>query len=303
MHIKEIFNKYGRALWKAAKGFYKENPFGQAAEIAFYTIFSMPGVLIVVVSIAGTLYDQQVVTGEVISQVSYLIGPDSAAEVRKILENARGPGNSDLIAQWIGIGTLLFSATTVFISLQAALNHIWRIRPKPKRGYVKLIIDRIMSFAMVASIGFLLLVTLVLDAGVSLLGNSIQQLIGVNLLAAEVINFTLSAVIIAVIFALMYKVLPDAKVDWEDVWAGALLATVMFMIGKYLLGFYLGNSSLGSAYGAAGSLVLLLIWVYYSSVIFLFGGLFTQVHSSESGKRIQPASNAVRIKIMEIESD
>lgn len=292
----------GKLLWDTGKEFVKEEPFGHAAEIAFYTIFSMPGVLIVAVSIAGAIYDQDVVTGEISDQIAYLVGPESANQVERVLVNARDK-ETGTFARIAGIATLLFSATTVFIALQSALNKIWDIRPKPEKGLLKLIVDRALSFAMIVSIGFLLLVSLLLDAAIVVLGSSLQELIGIDILVAGVVNFVLSVSIITVIFALMFKVLPDAIVEWGDVWSGAFLTTALFIMGKYLIGFYLGNSSVGSAYGAAGSLVLLLVWIYYSSIIFLFGAQFTHVYSLSHGKRIRPSKHAVRVKITEIEQD
>ncbi len=293
---------FGKLFWKTGKEFFSEDPFGHAAEIAFYTIFSMPGVLIVVISIAGSIYDRDVVTGGVMDQVAYIIGPESADEVRNILQNAADSSGSQL-ARIVGIITLLFSATTVFISLQSALNHIWRIRPKPTKGYLKLLMDRVLSFAMVVSIGFMLLVSLILDAILAILGNSVRDLTGIDLVFAGMVNFVISSLIIAVVFALLFKILPDAIIRWKDVWVGAIMTTILFIGGKYLIGFYLGNSQLGSAYGTAGSLVLLLVWIYYSAIIFLFGAQFTHVYASQDGKQIRPAKNAVKIKILEIEDD
>ena len=302
MNVIQHIIHFSKLFWKSGKEFFKEDPFGHAAEIAFYTIFSMPGVLIVVISIAGSIYDREVVTGGVMDQVGYMIGPDSADEVRSILENAADSGGSKL-ARIVGIATLLFSATTVFISLQGALNHIWRIRSKPSKGFLKLLMDRVLSFAMVISIGFMLLVSLVLDAVLVVLGDSLQQLTGIDLVFAGIINLILSLLVIAVIFALMFKILPDAIIRWKDVWVGAFITTFLFMAGKYLIGFYLGNSSLGSAYGTAGSLVLILVWIYYSAIIFLFGAQFTHVYGTQNGKEIKPTKNAVKIRILELEDD
>ncbi len=302
MNIWQKVKRFGKILWDTGKEFAKEEPFGHAAEIAFYTIFSMPGVLIVAVSIASSFYDRELVTGGIMDQISYLVGPNSAEQVQKVLENARTSADSS-VARFVGVVTLLFSATTVFVSLQSALNKIWDIRPKPKKGFLKLIIDRALSFAMIISIGFLLLVSLLLDAAIVFLGSSIQEYIGVDIMLAGVINFLLSVLVIAVIFALLFKVLPDAVVAWNDVWSGAILTTALFMMGKFLIGFYLGNSSVGNAYGAAGSLVLLLVWIYYSSIILLFGAQFTHVYSVAMGKKIRPSKHAVKIKVIEVESE
>lgn len=283
--------------------FFEDDPMSYSASIAFYTIFSLPAILIITVTIAGSAYEQQAVQGGMLEQIESLTGKESADEIRKILSNANETA-SGTVARIIGIATLVFSATTVFVSLQNGLNKIWGIRPKPERGLIKFLINRLLSLAMVISIGFLLLVSLVVDTLIVVFRDLISgYLSGIAYELVAVANVAFSLFIITLIFAFIFKVLPDARIRWRDVWIGAFVTTLLFMLGKYLIGFYLGTSSVGSAYGAAGSLVLLLIWVYYSSVIVLFGAEFTFVYSRETGHRIRPDKNAVIVKVREEEHE
>lgn len=274
-----------------------------ASSIAFYTIFSLPAVLIIALAVGTAFYEKQVVEEELLSQVERLIGSSSAKEVRQILAQATFDATSTF-AKVIGIATLVFSATTVFISLQTTLNKIWGIKPKPKRGLLKFALNRLLSLAMVATIGFLLLVSLVIDAILVAFQGVLSRLLeGITLYIVNIINIAISLGLVTVIFALLFKVLPDARIKWRDVWVGAIITTVLFTIGKFLIGFYLGNSSFNSAYGAAGSLVVILVWVYYSTVIFLFGAELTSVYTEEVGRRIEPYDTAVKVQVVELEKN
>jgi membrane protein len=190
------------------------------------------------------------------------------------------------------------------MALQSTLNKIWGIKPKPKRGFVKFLLNRLLSLAMVATIGFLLLVSLVIDAILVLFQSVLSRILeGITLYILNIVNIGISLILVTVIFGLLFKVLPDAKIKWRDVWVGAAITTVLFGAGKYLIGFYLGNSTFNSAYGAAGSLVIILVWVYYSTVIFLFGAELTSVYAEESGSRIEPYDTAVKVQLIEVEKD
>ncbi|MEX2591947.1 MAG: YihY/virulence factor BrkB family protein [Anditalea sp.] len=273
-----------------------------AASTAFYTIFSMPAFLIIILNIGTALYtDEGAVREELLNQVSSLSGPETAKTLDDIIYNV-SEDTKGFIANLIAIGILAFSATTVFVSLQNSINHIWHIKPKPNRGYLKFIINRLISFSMVASIGFVLLVSLIIDALIVVFFNYLAEFLnGDNALLITITNFIFSQVLLIVIFGLMYKILPDAKVRWRDVWLGAFVTMLLFALGKYLIGIYMGNSDLGSAYGAAGSLVVVLIWVYYSVVIFLFGAQVTFYIAKKLGGYIKPLKQAVRVETMEVD--
>lgn len=274
---------------------------GLAAGTAFYTIFSLPALLIIILNIGTTLYSETEIKNEILLQIEELAGEESRATLENILNNFNTESNG-VISNFIAFLILAFSATTVFVSLQNAINHIWHIKPKPEKGIIKFIINRLLSFSLVASIGFILLVSLILDAVLVIVNNYfIEHVMDLPINMITIANFVLSQIILVVVFALMYKILPDAKVRWKDTWMGALVTMLLFGIGKYLIGIYMGNSDLGSSYGAAGSLVILLIWVYYSVVIFLFGAQITYYIAEHIGGGIVPKGQAIKVEMREIE--
>lgn len=301
--ILAVMAKSWAILKTTVVNFFEDDSMSYASSIAFYTIFSLPAILIIALSIGAAFYERNVVQEELLSQVSRLVGPDSAKEIEAILSQATFDSTSTF-AKIVGVITIIFSATTVFISLQASLNKIWGIKPKPKRGLVKFILNRLLSLAMVASVGFLLLVSLVIDALLVIFQGMLSKILeGITLYILNAVNIMISLVLITVIFGLLFKVLPDAKIKWRDVWVGAGVTTVLFTIGKFLIGFYLGNSTFNSAYGAAGSLVIILVWVYYSTVIFLFGAELTSVYTEMTGSQIQPYDTAVKVQMIELEKN
>lgn len=301
--FKSFFGTSWTILKTTVVNFFEDDSMAYASSIAFYTIFSLPAILIIALSIGTTFYERNVVQDELLSQVSRLLGPQSAKEIESILDQATFDATS-AFAKVVGIITLIFSATTVFISLQTSLNKIWGIKPKPKRGLIKFVLNRLLSLAMVASVGFLLMVSLVIDAVLVIFREILSHLLeGTTLYIINGVNIVISLALVTVIFGLLFKVLPDAKIKWRDVWVGACVTTTLFAIGKYLIGFYLGNSTFNSAYGAAGSLVIILVWVYYSTVIFLFGAELTAVYAETTGSQIQPYDTAVKVQLVELESN
>lgn len=297
--------KFAKSSWGILKqsvvSFVEGDSFTHASSIAFYTIFSLPAILLISLSMGSTLFERTDVQRELISQVGTLIGQSSAMEIENILLNAAQ--NTDTwFARTVGIITLVLSATTVFLSLQLSINQIWRIKPKPRKGFIKFIVNRLLSLAMVISMGFVLMVSLVVDTVIVMFQEKLADNFGgITLTIVTGLNIAVSLLFIAVLFGLMFKMLPDAKIKWRDVWVGSLVTTALFTGGKFLIGLYLGNSSLTSAYGAAGSLVIILVWVYYSALIFLFGAELTYVYTKEVGSGIEPYTNAVRIETIEIE--
>jgi len=301
--IKKISLDYWRISKLTLTGYLDNDAFLYAASIAFSTIFSLPAIILIVLSIGSTFYERDLVQQELINQVAALIGRESTKQIEKVILDATYDMSS-VIARVIGIGTLIFSATTVFISLQTSLNKMWGIKPKPRKGWLKHIINRLLSFSMVVSLGFVLLVSLVIDTILVLVQKKVDGVFdGLTAHLLSGVNLLVSLAIITLIFALLFKILPDAKIQWRDVWAGAFITTLLFTLGKYLIGFYLGNSNINSAYGAAGSFVIVLFWVYFSTLIFLFGAEFTAVHAAHNGKGIIPYKNAVKIKIVEVPQD
>lgn len=299
--MKKIAISTWGVLKQSVTRFVEGESFTHASSIAFYTIFSLPAILLISLSVGSTIFERTDVQRELIAQVGALVGQGSAREVESILMNA-GNQSDNFFAQAAGIVTLLVSATTVFMSLQTSINQIWHIKPKPRRGILKFIFNRLLSLAMVISIGFVLMVSLVVDTLLVMFQTRLaDNLGGVTLMLVTTFNIIVSLLFITVLFGLMFKMLPDARIKWRDVWVGSLVTTALFAGGKYLIGFYLGNSTLNSAYGAAGSLVILLVWVYYSALIFLFGAELTFVYTKDVGSGIEPYNNAVRVETIEVE--
>ena len=287
---------------KTFQEFLRNDSFTYASSIAYYTIFSLPAILIISLSIGSAFYEHSLVQQQLVQEAGKLIGVESAREIEKMVIHANYD-TSGKLARVIGIITLAVSATSVFLSLQSSLNNMWGIKPKPVKGLIRFITNRLLSLAMVISLGFLLLVSLVIDTVLAFFQQRLIILMkGLALQLISGVNVMISLMLATVIFGLIFKVLPDARIKWRDVWVGALVTTILFTVGKFLIGFYLGNSSFNSAYGAAGSLVLILVWIYYSTVIMLYGAQLTSVYAAESGRAIEPDRHAVRMKIVEIEN-
>ena len=257
-----------------------------AAALAFYTILSLAPILIIVIDIAGFAFGEPAVREEIAYAMQSLVGQDGASAIKMVMEHAAMPGHSTL-AEILGLIILLFGAAEVFIQLKDSLNDIWGVLPKFEGGILATIREYFFSLSMVVGIGFLLLVSLVVDAALSAVGTLVGTLIPDNEIFLRAVNFLASFVVITLLFALIYKVVPDARVAWSDVWIGAAFTTLLFIIGKFLIGLYLGYSAEGAAYGAAGSMVILMLWIYYSAQIFLMGAEFTQVYAERFGSRIK----------------
>jgi membrane protein len=283
--------------------FIDDNPLDFAAIIGFYTIFSLPAILIITIRIAGAAFGQEAVRGEVVKQVGGIVGHKSAEQVQSIIENA-SQSEASTIGTIVGVLVMAFSATTVFVALQDSLNAIWKVKAKPEKGWVKLIVGRVLSLAMVVSLGFLLLVSLSLDVVLGLVYDFLrQELTGIAVYLVTIGNILFSILITTVIFAAMFKVLPDARIRWPNVWVGAVVTAILFALGKYVLTIYFQHDPLADTYGAAGSLVLILVWVYYTSIILLLGAEFTQVYSEEHDRGVMPTDTAVRVETREIHTD
>jgi membrane protein len=265
-----------------------------AAALAYYTIFSIAPLLIVILAILGLVFGKQAAQGQITDQITNLVGPTSAKAIQEMLANARHPSHG-IVATIIGTATLLLGAGGVFGALQDALNTIWGVQPKPNAGFLHTVRERFLSFSMVLGLGFMLMVSLVLSAGVSAVAKYFGNAISGAPWLWETLNTVISFGVFAVMFALIFKVLPDAKVRWRDVWVGALLTALLFTLGKFAIGLYLGRGSIGSAYGAAGSLVVLLLWIYYSAQILFFGAEFTKVYAKSCGSKVVPTENALPV--------
>lgn len=264
------------------------------AALAYYTVFSLVPLSIIAISIGGLIFGPQQAEAQLIAQIENWIGVDAAHFVRTMIESAR-VSNAGVVATVVGLLTLIFGALGWFGQLQDALNTIWEVKPRPGRGLVGLIKDRLLSLAMVLGSGLLLLLSTILSTSLAILYKVVGPLLPAHMLFIESMNLIVSFVLVTFVFALIFKVLPDVQIAWRDVWLGALLTGILFTLGKYLISFYLSNSSIGSVYGAAGSLAALLIWIYYSAQILFFGAEFTQVYAHRRHARIRPLPTAMPV--------
>jgi membrane protein len=266
-----------------------------AAALAYYTAFALAPMLLIAITIAGFFFGQEAASNQIGQQLSGLIGPSAAESVNSMIQSAGANKGGGIFASIIGIATLLFAASGVFGELQDSLNTIWEVQPKPNQGIMATIKQRFFSFAMVLGVGFLLLVSLILSAVLGAVGGMLGGAQADQSLIWKVLNFVVSFGVITLLFALIYKYMPDAKIQWRDVWIGAVVTALLFTLGKAALGWYLGRPGTTSTYGAAGSFVALLLWVYYSAQILFFGAEFTQVYAKAYGSQIQPDENAVPV--------
>lgn len=265
-----------------------------AAALSYYTIFSVAPLLVIAIAVAGLVFGRKAATDQIVYEIRGLVGDQGAQVIQTILQNA-SKTTSGILATVVGIATLLLGASGAFGQLQDSLNTIWEVKPKAGRGVKGVLRDRFLSFSMVLVIGFLLMVSLLLSALLSGLGKFLSDLLPMSSMVMQAINFGISFGVTTVLFALIFKVLPDAYVRWRDVWVGAAVTALLFSLGRFLIGLYLGRASVSSAYGAAGSLVVVLLWVYYSAQILFLGAEFTQVYAKKFGKAIVPKPNAERL--------
>lgn len=268
-------------------------PFRSTAVIAFYTIFSLPGLLVIIINLAGYFYGHEAVTQRISTEIEGMIGGNRAQDVEAMIANA-SITQDFTFTSLISIATLIFGATGVFYQLQQTLNSIWEVKPQPKRKIIKMIMDRLFSFGLILAVGFLLLVSLVLSALLSLLSNWVSFYFSETFnILFRILDLTVSLGVITFLFAAIFKFLPDAKVSWRDVWIGAFVTALLFVFAKIGLGFYFGHSNPASAYGAAGTVILIMLWVSYAGSILLFGAEFTRIHADRRGVRIKPLEFAV----------
>jgi len=288
------FKVIGELLKETIQEWQEDKASRLAAALAYYTVFSLAPLLIIAIAIAGSIFGPEAARGEIVEQIQGLVGTEGAKVIETAIQNANRP-NVSSIASIISIIVLLFGASGVFAQLQDALNTVWGVQPKPGRAVKGFLQKRLLSFSVVLGIGFLLLVSLIVSAALSALSNYASDvLLGVGFLWS-LLNWVLSLGVITLLFAMMYKFLPDVKISWSDVWIGAIITAILFTIGKSLIGMYLGRGSFASTYGAAGSLVIFLAWVYYSAQILFIGAEFTQVYASKFGSNIVPDKHAMQL--------
>ena len=282
-----------RVLKKASISFIDDNAFKLSASLSYYTIFAIGPVLLIIISLAGIFFGKEAVQGKIYGQIRGLVGSDAAAQVQSIIQNI-SRGDQSNIGATIGFVVLIIGATGVFTEIQDSINYIWSIKAKPKKGWLKYLSNRLISFSLVISMGFILLVSLIINALMDVLSEKLLRFFkDYTIYLFYVVNLIMIFVIITGLFAVIFKVLPDAKIKTKAAVVGAAFTAVFFLLGKFLIGYYLGNSNLGVTYGTAASIIILLSWVYYSSLILFFGAEFTKVYAIDSGGGIVPNETAV----------
>ena len=300
--FRNAFRKIQTVLKESFSEWKEDNASRLSAALAYYTTFSIAPLLALVIAIAGLLGGREAVHSQVMDQIGGLVGDEGRAFVEDMLLSLSEPQNG-VLASAVSLFVLLFGALGVFSELQNSLNTIWEVKPKPVKGLVlsawRLLRQRILSFSMVLAIGFVLLASLAVNAALSAVGGMVWASSSLPAWFTQGINLVTSFFVITLLFALMFKFLPDAEISWRDVWLGAAVTSLLFNLGKFAIGYYLGRSSVGTSFGAAGSLVLILIWVYYSAQIFFFGAEVTQVTANEFGSQILPDEDAVKVTELE----
>jgi membrane protein len=295
-----------KGIWQVLKdsftGFSDHKVTKLSAALAYYTVFSMGPLLIVIISLCSIFFGREAIEGQIYGQLEDFLGSSTALQLQDIIKKAAISGQG-IIAIVIGGGTLLIGATTVFAEIQDSINSIWGLKPKPKKSWLKFLQNRLMSFSVIISLGFLLLVSLGVTALIDAFSNKIMSSYeDISVVLVYILNQVITLVVISAIFGVIFKVLPDAEIRWRDVTLGAMVTAVLFMIGKFGISFYISKTDVGGTYGAAGSLVILLLWTYYSSIILYFGAEFTKAYALKYGREIHPSHYAVSTREVEIET-
>jgi membrane protein len=294
-----------KGLWEILKnsfhGFSDDRILKLSAALAYYTVFSLGPLLIVIVFLCSLFFGREAIEGTIYGQIQGFVGHDAALQLQQIIKSATIGGKTK-IAAIIGIITLVIGATSMFAEMQESINMIWGLKPKAKSAWWLLIKNRLLSFGVIGSLGFLLLVSLGISGLIEALSNRLRNhFTDVTITLFYIINLIINFGVISILFAVIFKVLPDAKIKWKDIMAGAIATAVLFMIGKFAISFYISKSNVGSTYGTAGSLVVLLVWIYYSSIILYYGAEFTKAYAIKYGSEITPNEYTVIAKTVEVE--
>lgn len=280
--------------------FIDDNVMKYSASLAYYTVFSLAPMLIIIISICGTLFGREAVQGQIYGEIKDLVGSAAALQIQENIKNIHLTKSSPVATIFSAV-ILVIGGTGIFGEIQDSLNKIWGLKVKTKKTWWKLILNRLLSFSLIISLGFVLIVSLILNALIAIIGDRLNNLLsGIGKIFIPIIDNVLSFGITTLLFAIIFKVLPDAKIKWKDVSIGAVITAILFTLGKFGIGFYLGRSNMATIYGAAGSVIIIMLWAYYSSVILYLGAEFTKVYANEHGTKIQPSEYSVWVKIEEI---
>lgn len=293
----------GTILKNTFIGFMADKGLKLSASLSYYTIFSLAPLLLLIISLAGAIFGQEASEGRVFEEINGLIGNQAAMQVQQIIQNLELSGKSTISAIIGGI-TLVIGATTVFGEIQDSINMIWRVKAKPKKGWLKLIKDRLLSGSIIVGLGFLLIVSLIINGALMALNDILKSYFpDLTIILLNLANIVISFLVITVLFGVIFKVLPDAKIGWKDVRAGAFFTSLLFLLGRYVIGLYIQTTGAGSPYGAAGSIIVIMLWVYYTAAILYFGAEYTREYACFKGSKIEPADYAVYVEQKETEKN
>lgn len=305
--IKLLTKSFWKETWQLLvatfNGFTNDKGLKLSASLAYYTIFSIAPLLILIISLVSFFYGQDAMQDRIVPQISELVGDKAALQIQEMIKNLQLSGKTG-IAVVIGVVTLIIGATTVFLEIQDSINIIWRVKAKPKKGWLQMLKNRFLSFSLIISLGFLLLASLVVNGIIVALQNTLTRFLpDTTVFIFDLVNLGITFIIISFLFGIIFKFLPDVKIPWKSVRKGAFFTSLLFMLGRYVISIYIEKAGTASAYGAAGSLIIILLWVYYISAILYFGAEFTQAYAQKSGFSIEPADYAVHIEQTEVERD
>jgi membrane protein len=290
--VKQIANKYWRILVDAGTGFADDKGMKLSSALAYSTIFSLPPMLLLIIIIGGTIYGKDAIEGRIFTELRDVVGPETARQVQNVIKGLQSQKNS-MPATVIGAIALVIGATGIFVEIQDSLNMIWGVRPRAKKGFIKLLLNRAISFSMIIGLGFLLIVSLIVNALLLALSNYLLRLLpGLPIDVLSLINTAVIFFVISFLFSVIFKMLPDVRIRWKQVWPGAFVTSLLFLGGKFLIGLYISKTNTVSLYGAASSIIVLLLWIYFSAAILYFGAEFTRAYIEYHGKRIIPNSYA-----------
>ncbi|MFY7729717.1 MAG: YihY/virulence factor BrkB family protein [Flavobacterium sp.] len=301
--IKKTFKDSWCILKDTVTGFMADKGLKLSASLSYYTMFSLAPLLLLIISLASTFFGRDAIEGRVFYQIRDLIGPQAAVQIQQVIKNLELSGKTNL-SLIIGVFTLILGATTVFGEIQDSINMIWKVKAKPKKGWLKLVKDRLRSGSIIIGLGFLLIVSLIVNGAIVALNDILEGYFPwFTVILFNVANIAVSFLVITILFGVIFKVLPDAKIRWRDVRAGAFFTACLFLLGRYLIGLYITTTGAGSPYGAAGSIIVILLWVYYTAAILYFGAEFTRAYALFKGRNIQPAEYAVYVEQREVERE
>ncbi|MBE7176766.1 MAG: YihY/virulence factor BrkB family protein [Mucilaginibacter polytrichastri] len=300
---KHSIKEYGQMIATAGGNFMTDRCLKLSAALAYYTLFSIAPLLVIVIAVATIFYSREAINGRLSEEISEFVGGSAAEQIQSLIEKSSIGGGS-FFALSVSIVVLILGATSVFIEIQDSINMIWRVRAKPKKGWKQMLINRGLSLSVIATLGFLLIASLLINVFISGLSSWLVRHLGdVMYVVVYLINLTITFIVISVLFGTIFKVLPDVDIEWKTVRTGAFFTAILFIIGKFVIGIYIDKTATGSAYGAAGSIIVILTWIYYTAAILYFGAEFTQVYAIKHGGHIQPAKYAVYLEQHEVERD